>query len=87
MPGTFTNGVLRIIDNDKDFISEDTIVEGLKRLIDDVIQDTKNKKLTQQQMLQKRIITWQEHGKLKTSIRSLGVRVNCGLINGCRTRL
>ena len=39
----FTNGVLITIDNDKYFIREDTIVEEVKKLSDDVIQAIKNK--------------------------------------------
>ena len=44
--GIFTHGVLRIIDNDKDFISEDAIEEEVKKLTDDVIQDIKNNEAT-----------------------------------------
>ena len=40
--GTFSNGVLRIIDNDKDFLSsEPTDAEG-KKLSEDVIQAINN---------------------------------------------
>ena len=41
--GTFTNGILRIINNDKDFINEDAIVEKVKKVNDDIVQAIKNK--------------------------------------------
>ena len=41
--GTFTDGFLRIIDNDKDFTIEDMIVEEVKRLSDNVMQSINNK--------------------------------------------
>ena len=40
--GTFKNGALRITYNGKDFISEDTIEEEVKKLSDDVIQAIEN---------------------------------------------
>ena len=45
--GVFKNGVLRIIENDKEFISDDIIVEEVKILSDGVIQAIKIKKITQ----------------------------------------
>ena len=41
--GTFKNGVLRIIDKDKAFISDDAIAEEVKRSNDEIIQSIKNK--------------------------------------------
>ena len=40
--GVFMNGVLRTIDNDKEFISDDIIVGEVKILNDDVIRAIKN---------------------------------------------
>ena len=41
--GAFANGVLRTINDDKDFVIEDMIVKEVKRLSDGIIQTSKDK--------------------------------------------